>query len=235
MGTPPIWFVFAILNKKPEMKEILMELYERLFRSFGPQGWWPAESPFEVFVGAILTQNTAWRNVEKAIANLKQKGDLTPEAIHRMSIGELEELIKPSGFYKVKARRLKEAVAFLLQEFGGRMDLMAKAPLQELRSKLLKVKGIGEETADSILLYACDKPIFVVDAYTKRILSRHGITKDSNSYQGLQRLFMDALPKNVALFKEYHALLVRLGKSFCRPRPRCEGCPLEGVKGVGER
>lgn len=210
-----------------------MELYARLFRAFGPQGWWPAESPFEVFVGAILTQNTSWRNVEKAIANLKQKGGLAPEAIYKMPIEELEDLIRPSGFYKVKARRLKEAVAFLLQEFEGRIDLMAKMPLQELRSKLLKVKGIGEETADSILLYACDKPIFVVDAYTKRILSRHRITKDSSNYHELQRLFMDALPEDVALFKEYHALLVRLGKSFCRPKPRCEGCPLEEVKAWG--
>lgn len=207
-----------------------MELYDRLFRTFGPQGWWPAESPFEVFVGAILTQNTSWRNVEKAIANLKQKGSLTPETIYRMPVEELEDLIKPSGFYKVKARRLKEAVTFLLQEFRGRIDLMAKTPLQELRWKLLKVKGIGEETADSILLYACDKPIFVIDAYTKRILSRHGITRGSGSYHELQRLFMDALPKDVALFKEYHALLVRLGKTFCRPKPRCEGCPLKEVK-----
>ncbi len=210
-----------------------MELYKRLFFAFGPQGWWPAESPFEVFVGAILTQNTSWRNVEKAIANLKGKGALVPEIIYEMPLEELEDLIKPSGFYKVKAKRLKEAVAFLIREFKGRMDLMAKAPLQELRSKLLEVKGIGEETADSILLYACDKPIFVVDAYTKRILSRHEITKDSSSYRELQRLFMDALPKDVALYKEYHALLVRLGKSFCRPKPRCEGCPLEGVKGWG--
>lgn len=223
--------VSDILNRKPEVKEILMELYKRLFFAFGPQGWWPAESPFEVFVGAILTQNTSWRNVEKAIANLKGKGALVPEIIYEMPLEELEDLIKPSGFYKVKAKRLKEAVAFLIREFKGRMDLMAKAPLQELRSKLLEVKGIGEETADSILLYACDKPIFVVDAYTKRILSRHEITKDSSSYRELQRLFMDALPKDVALYKEYHALLVRLGKSFCRPKPRCEGCPLEGVKG----
>lgn len=223
--------VSDILNRKPEVKEILMELYKRLFFDFGPQGWWPAESPFEVFVGAILTQNTSWRNVEKAIANLKGKGALVPEIIYEMPLEELEDLIKPSGFYKVKAKRLKEAVAFLIREFKGRMDLMAKAPLQELRSKLLEVKGIGEETADSILLYACDKPIFVVDAYTKRILSRHEITKDSSSYRELQRLFMDALPKDVALYKEYHALLVRLGKSFCRPKPRCEGCPLEGVKG----
>jgi len=225
--------VSDILNRKPEVKEILMELYKRLFFAFGPQGWWPAESPFEVFVGAILTQNTSWRNVEKAIANLKGKGALVPEIIYEMPLEELEDLIKPSGFYKVKAKRLKEAVAFLIREFKGRMDLMAKAPLQELRSKLLEVKGIGEETADSILLYACDKPIFVVDAYTKRILSRHEITKDSSSYRELQRLFMDALPKDVALYKEYHALLVRLGKSFCRPKPRCEGCPLEGVKGWG--
>ena len=209
--------------------KLLREIYGRLYESFGPQGWWPAETPFEVFVGAILTQNTAWANVEKAIDRLKGRGALDPHRIMEMPEGELQELLRPTGYYRIKARRLKEAVGFLIGEFGASMERMAREPLEELRRKLLRIRGIGPETADSILLYACHKPIFVVDAYTKRILQRHGLIRGNISYDELQGLFMDHLPRDVDLFKEYHALLVRVGKTHCRPKPKCKGCPLEGL------
>lgn len=211
------------------MGEFLRKIYERLYRSFGPQGWWPAETPFEVFVGAILTQNTAWANVEKAIDRLKGRGALEPRRIMEIPEEELQELLRPTGYYRIKAKRLKEAVEFLIGEFGGSMKRMAREPLEELRPKLLRIRGIGPETADSILLYACHKPIFVVDAYTKRILQRHGLIRGNISYDELQGLFMDHLPRDVDLFKEYHALLVRVGKTHCRPKPKCKGCPLEGL------
>lgn len=211
------------------MGEFLREIYERLYGSFGPQGWWPAETPFEVFVGAILTQNTAWANVEKAIDRLKGRGALEPHRIMEIPEEELQELLRPTGYYRIKAKRLKEAVKFLIGEFGGSMERMAREPLEELRQKLLRIRGIGPETADSILLYACHKPIFVVDAYTKRILQRHGLIRGNVSYDELQGLFMDHLPKDVELYKEYHALLVRVGKTHCRPKPKCDGCPLKGV------
>jgi len=207
---------------------ILLEIFHRLYSRFGPQGWWPAETPFEVFVGAILTQNTAWNNVEKAISNLKAHGLMDPMALLRVDTRTLEELLRPTGYYRIKARRLKDAVAFLVEEFSGDMEKMARAPLEEVRPRLLQLKGIGPETADSILLYACEKPIFVVDAYTRRILGRHGIVDPRIGYEPLQTLFMEHLPRDVDLYKEYHALLVRLGKTHCRPKPRCEGCPLEG-------
>jgi len=176
-----------------------------------------------------LTQNTAWKNVQKAIENLKAQKTLDPFVIASLSEEKLEKLIRPAGFFKQKAKRLKEASLFLIREFSGSMDRMKELPLEELRSKLLSINGIGPETCDSILLYACDKAIFVVDAYTKRILSRHALVEEKSTYYSLQRLFMDALPHDVELFKEYHALLVVLGKSYCRPLPKCEICPLRGI------
>lgn len=219
-----------VVLKSVNLKPILEEIFQRLFERFGPQGWWPAESPFEVFVGAILTQNTAWKNVEKAIENLKKCGALDPFVIASLSEEKLQELIKPAGFFKQKAKRLKEASLFLIREFSGSIDRMKEVPLEELRPKLLSINGIGPETCDSILLYACDKAIFVVDAYTRRILSRHGLVEEKANYHHLQRLFMDALPHDVEVFKEYHALLVALGKNYCRPIPKCESCPLKGLK-----
>ena len=204
------------------------ELYDRLFQAFGPQGWWPGETPFEVALGAILTQNTNWGNVARVLQTLKDRGLLDPVALARMDPAELAAILRPAGYYNLKAARVRNFLAFLREHAGGSLERLAAKPLEELRPALLAVKGIGRETADSILLYALHKPTFVVDAYTFRILSRHDLVPDSLSYEELRRLFMDHLPADVPLYQEFHALLVRLGKEFCRPRPRCVGCPLEG-------
>jgi endonuclease-3 related protein len=208
------------------VKELLL-IYQRLLSFFGGQGWWPAETPFEVIVGAILTQNTAWRNVEHAIANLKEAGVLTSEGLHRIPERRLARLIRPAGYYNVKAKRLKELSIFLNREYGGDIQRMFSEPLAPLRERILMVRGVGPETADSILLYAGEKPIFVIDAYTKRVLSRHDMITDGASYGDLQDLFMRNLPEDVTLYKEYHALFVRLAKTFCKTKPVCAGCPLE--------
>jgi len=178
-------------------------------------------------VGAILTQNTSWSNVERAIKHLDEAGALDPKVISSLDISQLERLIRPSGFFRVKAARLKALVEYIMVEFHGDVEAMGLSPGWELRRDLLALHGVGEETADSILLYALGKPFFVVDAYTKRILKRCGLIQGSESYGEVQRLFMDALPGDVELFKEYHALLVELGKGYCKTRnPWCEGCPL---------
>ncbi len=207
---------------------LLQELYERLYEAFGPQGWWPGDTPFEVAVGAILTQNTNWGNVARAIAALKDQGLLEPQALHEMPEAELARIIRPAGYYNVKARRLKNFLNFLADQYENSMARLAAADLAVLRPALLRIKGIGPETADSILLYALAKPTFVVDAYTFRILSRHDLIPQSCSYEELQSLFMEHLPAQVSLYQEYHALLVRLGKESCRPQPRCPACPVEG-------
>jgi endonuclease-3 related protein len=205
----------------------LLAIYHTLLSFFGEQGWWPAETPFEVMVGAVLTQNTAWRNVERAIENLKEKGVLTPQVLMKLDESRLAGLIRPAGYYNVKARRLKHLMNFLAGEYGGDLKRMFAESLSSLREKLLAVKGIGPETADSILLYAGGKPIFVVDAYTRRVLFRHGMITDGASYGDIQDLFMESLPRDVALYKEYHALFVRLAKTFCKTKPLCLGCPVE--------
>jgi endonuclease-3 related protein len=178
-------------------------------------------------VGAVLTQNTAWRNVERAIENLKGEGVLTPMGLRGVDESRLAELIRPAGYYNVKARRLKSLMEFLAGECGGDLRKMFDEPLATLRGKLLAVKGIGPETADSILLYAGERPIFVIDAYTRRILSRHGMIADGVSYGEIQDLFTRNLPQDVSLYKEYHALFVRLAKTFCKTKSHCSGCPLE--------
>lgn len=209
------------------MKKDLLSIYRRLYSSFGPQHWWPADSPFEVMVGAILTQNTNWQNVERAIRNLKKNSVLSPKKLDRLSIKYLARLIRPSGYYNIKAKRLKEYLKFFLKSYGGKASKMSKAASGELRGQLLSVKGIGPETADSILLYALDKPVFVVDSYTKRIMSRHGLIKEDSDYDAVQSLFTRNLKHNVKLFNEYHALLVKLAKDYCLKRsPKCETCPL---------
>lgn len=213
------------------MQRLLMNIYRTLYQAFGPQHWWPAETPFEVIVGAILTQNTSWRNVEKAIQTLKVKGMLNPEGIRNLKRTHLSRLIKSSGYYRIKAERLKAFVDFLFEEYGGDLRKMREEEMEKLRAKLLKVKGIGPETADSILLYGLKRPIFVVDAYTRRILSRHQLVSKEASYEEIQRFFMDHLPHEEGLFNEYHALLVHLGKTFCKRVPKCESCPLKGVRG----
>jgi endonuclease-3 related protein len=207
-----------------------MEIYDKLLKAFGPRHWWPAESPFEVMVGAILTQNTSWKNVEKAIQRLKARRILTPEEIHRLRTSDLASLIRSSGFYRIKADRLKSFVGFLYEEFEGKIERMKKEPVEGLRKRLLAVRGIGQETADSILLYALEKPMFVVDAYTQRVLSRHGLIPEKASYEEVQRFFMGHLPPDEKLFNEYHALLVHVAKNVCKKTPKCNICPLKGVR-----
>lgn len=205
-----------------------MEIYRTLARHFGPMHWWPGDTPFEVIVGAILTQNTAWRNVSTAIANLKAAGALTPRGLRQVSGARLARLIRPSGYFRVKARRLRSFLDFLFGRYGGSVARMLRTPLPRLREELLGVTGIGPETADSILLYAGGKPTFVVDAYTRRVFHRHTFLPRDASYDETKALFERHLPVDVPLYNEYHALIVNVGKEFCRPRPRCRGCPLEG-------
>jgi len=207
---------------------LLQELYQRLWEAFGPQGWWPGETPFEVAVGAILTQNTNWGNAARAIAALKSRDLLEPQALHDLPETDLARLIRPAGYYNLKARRIRNFLDFLANHYENSMARLAAADLASLRSALLTIKGIGPETADSILLYALNKPTFVVDAYTFRILSRHGLIPEACPYEELRQLFMEHLPTQVPLYQEYHALLVRLGKEWCRPQPRCAPCPVDG-------
>jgi len=202
-------------------------IYKVLYKAFGPQRWWPGDTPFEVAIGAILTQNTTWGNVEKAINNLKAAQELSPQKIHEMPINKLAALIRPAGYFNVKAKRLKSFVTFLIEHSHGSMKKMkGEDDMQTLRERLLSVNGVGPETADSILLYALEKPVFVIDAYTKRVLSRHGIMRYEESYEEFQKLFHSKLPRDVKLFNEYHALFVMVGKTFCRPKPLCEICTL---------
>lgn len=210
-------------------REELLRIYDLLNGHFGDLHWWPADSPFEVMIGAILTQNTAWTNVEKAVIALKGQGLLTPEALRRVAEATLAETIRPSGCYRSKARKLKALIAFFFAEYGGRMDAMCREPLPTLREKLLAVWGIGAETADSILLYACQKPVFVSDAYTRRILLRHGLITAEMSVDRIRELFMTQLPHDAALFNQYHALIVETGKTLCRKIPRCGACPLSSL------
>jgi len=211
------------------MPEKLALMYKKLYSSFGTQHWWPGETPFEVAVGAIMTQNTNWSNVEKAIANLKKDRVLRPKALHNMTHARLASLIRPAGYFNIKAKRLKNFISFLINEYNGSMSRMAKEDMGSIREKLLSVNGIGPETADSIMLYALEKPVFVIDAYTKRVLSRHNILDDNASYDVFQGLFHSKLRENISLFNEYHALFVRLAKEYCRTKPLCAGCPLEGM------
>ena len=197
-----------------------------MFDALGPQQWWPGETPFEIVIGAILTQNTNWSNVEKAIKNLKTARRLSPEGIHESSITELAQLIRPSGFFNVKARRVKTFIDWLFSKYEGSLSRMFTQDLQTLRDELLSVKGIGPETADSILLYAGNLPTFVVDAYTHRIFSRHGFIPEESSYDEIKSFFEENLPSDVKLYNEYHALLVNIGKMFCKPKKVCEQCPL---------
>lgn len=213
------------------MKSRLSIFYQRLYAYFGPQHWWPGETPFEVMVGAILTQNTSWSNVEKAISNLKKNNLLELDKLYGLSEEKLASLIRPSGYYNLKAKRLKELLRFLKKTYGGNISKMRRGKTQDLRAQLLKVNGVGPETADSILLYALGKPVFVVDAYTKRILFMHGFIKEGASYDEVKNLFMQNLKNEVKLFNEYHALLVKLGKYFClKSKPKCRLCPLRSFK-----
>lgn len=209
--------------------QLLGEIFRRMTRHYGPLHWWPGETPFEVMVGAILTQNTAWGNVEKAIQNLKQGRLFDPKKLLSLPPKNLARFIKPAGYFNVKTKRLRNFLKFLLKETGGDIAKLRRRRLASLRGKLLKVNGVGPETADSILLYALNKPIFVIDAYTKRILARHYLGPKNGDYESWQKFFMERLKKNRAYFNEYHAQLVNIGKDFCRKQPRCHQCPLNGL------
>ena len=207
----------------------LLEIYRRLPDAFGPQGWWPARDDFEMAVGAILTQSTAWVNVEKAIANLRSAGLLSPAALHAVPERILAEMIRPSGYYNAKARKLKAFADHLMARHGGSLSALFHVKLPDLRRELLSIWGIGPETADSIVLYGARQPVFAVDAYTRRILSRLALAPADASYERLQRLFMENLPESTPLFQEYHALLVALDKGICRATPVCHRCPLRAL------
>jgi endonuclease III related protein len=212
------------------------DVYDRLYATYGPQHWWPGESPFEVIVGAILTQSTSWRGVEKALINLKGAGAMTPEGMHRLSEAEIAALVRPSGFFKAKARKLKAFVDMLFERTGGDLGRLLRLPVHELRPFLLATHGIGPETADCIVLYAADQPSFVIDAYTRRTFTRLGIVPARQEYESWRRLFTDCLPANAALFNEYHALIVRHGKDLCRKQqPMCLDCPLLEICPTGTR
>jgi endonuclease-3 related protein len=205
----------------------LMRYFTAMSQALGPMQWWPAKTPFEVIVGAILTQNTSWTNVERAIANLRSAQMLTPSTITSARLSKLALLVRPSGYFRQKAKKLKAFVRFLEREYGGSLKRMFDSPTEILRGKLLSVHGIGPETADSILLYAGNHPVFVVDAYTHRIFGRHGITDGKPQYERVRALLEAALPRDSQLFNEFHALVVNTGKNWCRKKePRCAECPL---------
>jgi len=205
---------------------MLLKIYQRLHESFGSQHWWPAKTPFEVIIGAILTQQTSWNNVEKAINNLKKEKLLDSKKLHEIKNEKLEKLIQSSGYYRQKTKKLKNFMNLLWENYDGILEKLFEQPIPKLRENLLSVNGIGKETADSIILYAANKPVFVIDAYTVRLMNRLGITQEKD-YDKLQKLFQKNLPQDVQLFNEFHALIVKLGKDYCKKKPRCNKCPLK--------
>jgi endonuclease-3 related protein len=209
--------------------QILPDIYRRLLARYGLQHWWPAEAPFEVIVGAILTQSAAWGNVEKAIASLKKANALSPKALRRLPTPRLAHLVHPCGYYNAKARKLKSFADWLGSRYDDDLKRLFAGGVEDLRPQLLSIHGIGEETADSIILYAAGKPVFVIDAYTRRIISRLGLAPAQDSYDTYQALFMQNLSPDARMFNEYHALFVRLGKDVCRPRPLCPRCCLNAI------
>lgn len=211
------------------MSNSYQEIFDILYDHFGPQEWWPGETPFEIAVGAILTQNTNWSNVKKAIDALKNGGVLSYEALSRLSADDIAPLIRPSGYYNLKAGRIRNLLDMIAVEYNGDFDHFLRDSMGSVRENLLMVKGVGPETADSILLYACGHPVFVVDAYTHRVFSRHNLADEETDYDTLQSLFDAHLPEDVQLFNEYHALIVRVAATYCKKtKPLCEQCPLQG-------
>jgi endonuclease III related protein len=210
-------------------REDPLRIYRLLLGRFGHAGWWPGGTPFEVCLGAILTQNTAWTNVEKALARVRAAGRLSFEGLRDLPLLRLEALLRPSGTYRIKARRIRAFLSFLRSRYDGRVEGMASVEPAALRRQLLEVEGIGPETADSIALYAAGHPVFVVDAYTRRVFGRLGLLRGGESYDDVQRFFHRSLTPSAALFNDYHAQVVRLAKEHCRARPLCPSCPLEGV------
>lgn len=220
------------MTDKRNNNGILQKIYTILRNKYGPMNWWPAESDFEVMIGAILTQNTAWINVEKAMDNLKARGLLTFKTVCEMDLDLLKQCIRPSGYYNQKALKIRNFISFVKREYNFSIDLMKKEDTYKMREKLLSISGIGEETADSILLYALKKPVFVIDTYTRRILERHNIIEGAlkEKYKKLQMFIMTNIPPNdtgVELYNEYHALIVNTGKMFCKKTPQCDHCPLK--------
>ena len=212
----------------------IQNIYDRMLAHYGRQHWWPADTPFEMMVGAVLTQATSWTNVERAISKLKEADALSPDAIRAMDTDALAALIYSSGFYNAKAQRLKALVEYLGNSYGDDIEAMRCEDGAKLRRELLAVKGIGEETADAILLYALGKPMFVVDAYTRRLFQRLGVVPESEAYSGYQRMFSDSLPQDTAMYAEYHALVVEHCKEACRTAPKCEGCCLLDICPTGQ-
>ena len=219
---------------KTRSQAMIPEIYRRLYSCFGPQRWWPGETPFEVMVGAILTQSASWHNVEIAIANLKKARKLSPKALRDIDIGELAALVHSSGYYNAKAKKLK-ALADWLGKYHDNLEKALSGELAAKRRELLAVHGVGDETADSILLYAAEKPVFVIDAYTRRIIGRIGIAPRHESYEAYQKLFMSNLEPDTQVFNENHALLVKLGKDACRKKPLCEICCLPELCDYGQK
>ena len=206
------------------------EAYQLLYDHFGPQNWWPGETPLEIMVGAILTQNTNWSNVQKAIVNLKSEKLLDYQSLSQLSVDELAQLIRPAGYYNLKAQRLKNLLDMVADSYDGEVGLFLGDELGSARENLLGVKGVGPETADSILLYACGHPVFVVDMYTHRVFSRHNMVEEETDYQAIQDVFVDHLPQDLQLYNEFHALIVRVASTFCKKtKPLCEKCPLQGL------
>ena len=212
----------AFISAMPQ--HALFNVYDLLFARYGPQHWWPADGPFEVIAGAILTQSAAWANVEKAINNLKLADALTPAALRDMAPGKLAQLLYPCGYYNAKAKKLKSFADHLKINHGDSLNHLFDQPVDILRKELLSIHGVGDETADSIILYAAGNPVFVIDTYTRRIFKRLGFNKAGSRYEDFQAWFMDILPPDMRLFNEYHALLVRHGKEVCKKTPLCRDC-----------
>jgi endonuclease-3 related protein len=218
----------AMRRVRPRGVPSLMTIYRRLLRVFGPQHWWPASHPFEVMVGAILTQATAWHNVERAIDRLRRGGALSAERVAAMPTDRLRTMVRPAGYFRQKTARLRAFSQWAMARFQGRPGRMFRVEPQQLRAELLSLSGIGPETADSILLYAGQQPVFVIDAYTRRIFARHHLIGGREAYDALQQFVMAQLPRDAQLFNEFHALIVTLGKRHCHRRaPECAQCPLE--------
>lgn len=213
------------MDMSPELA--IQKIYDALFARWGKQHWWPAQTQLEMILGAILTQNTAWTNVDKAISNLRQAGALNLNVLEKASQEQIGEWIRPAGYFNQKAKCIKNVIHVISDQYNGSLNQLFLLDTPTLRKELLAWKGIGPETADCILLYAANRPVFVVDAYTKRFLARHGLCEPKTSYDTIGRLFTGALPPDAALFNEYHALIVQLGKEHCKTKPQCKGCPLE--------
>ena len=210
------------------MQQRLLKIFEILLSTFGPRHWWPGETPLEIIVGAVLTQNTSWKNVEKAIVNLKNAGLLDLEKLYATPDEIIAEKIRSSGYYNLKTKRLKNVIKVIYEEYSASIEKIKTYDQNDLRTRLLSIQGVGEETADSMLLYAFDKPIFVIDAYTKRFLGNHGLYEGKCTYGQAQHFFMTNLPSDLNLYNEYHALIVALGQNYCFKAPKCDTCPLKG-------